>query len=96
MRRVLDKRERLTGLFVVIGATLLFAPVVWLSQRWGEAVARDPADARGARWLGEHLSAHPYLTGAALLFGVLLCSGLVMLVVVLVAKRLAARLTDRR
>ena len=96
MRRVLDKQERLTGLFVVIGATLVFAPAVWLSQRWSEAVARDPADAWGDGWLGQHLSAHPYLTGAALLFGVLLCSGLVTLVVILVAKRLAARFTDRR
>ncbi len=81
---------------MVVGATLVFAPVVWLSQRWSEAVARDPADARGARWLGEHLSAHPYLTGAALLFGVLLCSGIAMLIVVYAAKRVAARLTDRR
>jgi len=80
---------------VVIGATLVFAPLVWLLQRWSETVARNPADAWGARWLGEHLSAHPYLTGAALLFGVLLSSGLVMLVVVLVAKRLAARLAGR-
>lgn len=49
MRRVLDKREQLTGLFVMIGATLVFAPTVWLSQRWSEAVALDPADAWGAR-----------------------------------------------
>jgi hypothetical protein len=96
MRRALDKQERLTGLFVVIGATLVSVPVVWLSQRWSEAVARHPADAWGARWLVERLSAHPYLTGVALLLGVALCSGIAMLIVVYAAKRLAARLTDRR
>jgi hypothetical protein len=95
LRRIPDRQQRLTGLFVVIGATLVFAPLVWLLQRWSETVARDPADAWGARWLGEHLSAHPYLMGAALLFGILISSGLVMLVVVLVAKRLAARLAGR-
>ena len=95
MRRMPDREERLAGLFVVIGATLVFAPVVWLSQRWGTTVARDPAEAWGARWLGEHLSAHPYLTVGVLLFGVLLSSGLVMLIMVYAAKRLAARLTDR-
>jgi len=93
MRRLPDRQERLTGLFVVIGATLVFAPLAWLSQRWSGAVARDPADAWGARWLGGHLSAHPYLTGGALLLGVLVSSGIVMLVVVRVAKLLAARLT---
>ena len=95
MRRVPDRQERLTGLFVVVGATLVFAPVVWILQRWSGAVARDPADAWGARWLGEHLSAHPYLTGGALLLCLVLSSGLVMLMVVYAAKRLAARLTDR-
>ena len=95
MRRVPDREERLAGLFVVIGSTLAFAPVVWLLQRWSEAVARDPADAWGARWLAEHLSAHPYLTGVALLLSVVLCGGIIMLTVVYAAKRLAARLADR-
>jgi hypothetical protein len=95
MRRVPDRQERLAGLFVVIGATIVFAPLVWLLQRWSETVARDPANAWGARWLGELLSAHPYLTGGVLLFGVALSSGIVMLIVVYAAKRLAARLTDR-
>ena len=49
----------------------------------------------GARWLVEHLSAHPYLTGGMLLLGVVIFSGLVMLMVVLAAKRLAARLAGR-
>ena len=92
MRRRPDRQERLAGLFVVVGATIVFAPVVWVLERWSETIARDPADAWGARWLGEHLSAHPYLTGAALLLGVLLSSGLVMLTVVYAAKRLATRL----
>jgi hypothetical protein len=95
MRRVPERQEILTGLFVVVGATLVFAPAVWVLQRWSGAVARDPADAWGARWLGERLSAHPYLTGGALLLCLVLSSGLVMLMVVYAAKRLAARLTDR-
>jgi hypothetical protein len=95
MRRVPDRQERLAGLFVVVGATIVFAPVVWVLQRWSGAVARDPMEAWGARWLVEHLSAHPYLTGVALLLGVVLYSGIVMLIVVYAAKRLAARLTDR-
>ena len=95
LRRVPDRQERLTGLFVVIGATLVFAPLVWLLQRWGGTVARDHADAWGARWLGEHLSAHPYLTGGALLLGLVLSSGMAMLMVVYAAKRLAARLVGR-
>ena len=95
MRRTPDRQERLAGLFVVVGATLVFAPAVWVLQRWGGTVARDPADAWGARWLGEHLSAHPYLTGGALLLGLVLSSGLVMLMVVYAAKRLAARLVGR-
>jgi hypothetical protein len=90
------KKEQLTGLFVVVGATIVFAPVIWLLQRWREAVARDPAEAWGARWLLEHLSAQPYLTAGVLLFCVVLSSGLIMLILVGVAKRLAALLTGRR
>ena len=40
-------------------------------------------------------TAHPYLTGSMLLLGVVIFSGLMMLTVVLTAKRLAARLTGR-
>ena len=90
-----DREERLAGLFVVVGSTIVFGPVVWALQRWGTTVARDPSNAWGARWLVEHLAAHPYLTGVALLLGVVLCSGIVMLIVVYAAKRLAARLADR-
>lgn len=94
--RVPGRQEQLAGLFVVVGATLVFAPVIWFLERWSQAVARDPADAPGARWLGEHLEAHPYLTAGALLLGVALSNGLVMLLLVGVAKRLAApRLTQR-
>jgi hypothetical protein len=95
MRRVPDRQERLAGLFVVVGATIVFAPMVWLSQRWSRAVARDPMGTWGARWLAEHLSTHPYLTGVALLLGVVLSGGIVMLILVYAAKRLAARLADR-
>jgi hypothetical protein len=95
MRVVPGRQERLAGLFVVIGSIIVFAPVVWLLQRWSEAVARDPADAWGARWLGEHLTAHPYLTAGVVLLSIVLSSGTVMLILVSLAKRLAARLTDR-
>jgi hypothetical protein len=95
MRRVPDREERFAGLFVVIGTTIVFAPMVRVLQRWSRAVARDPMGTLGARWLAERLSAHPYLTGGALLLGVVLFSGIVMLIVVYAAKRLAARLTDR-
>jgi hypothetical protein len=96
MRRRPGKQERLTGLFVVIGATFVFAPVIWLLQRWSEAVARDPAGAWGARWLGEHLTAHPYLTAGVVFLSIVLSSGVVMLILVSLAKRLAARLAGRR
>jgi hypothetical protein len=96
MRRVPDREERLAGLFVVVGSTIVFGPAIWALQRWGATVARSPANAWGARWLVERLSAHPYPTSVALLLGVALCSGIVMLIVVYAAKRLAARLTDRR
>jgi hypothetical protein len=89
MRRTPGKQERLAGFFVVVGSAIVFGPVVWLLKRWSEAVERDPASTWGARWLGEHLSAHPYLTGGALLLGLVLSSGLVMLMVVYAAKRLA-------
>jgi hypothetical protein len=95
MRRRPDRQERLAGLFVVVGSTIVFAPAVWLVQRWSAAVADHPADAWGARWLGEHLAAHPYLTTGVLLLSVGLCSGVVMLIIVRVAKRLAAWLTGR-
>ena len=95
MRRVPDRQERLTGLFVVVGAAIVFAPLVWVLQHWSGAVTRGPMKAWGARWLVEHLSAHPYLTGGMLLLGVVIFSGLVMLMVVLTAKRLAARLAGR-
>jgi hypothetical protein len=65
------------------------------AKRWREAVARDPASAWGAPWLGEHLSAHPYLTVGVLLLFVVLSSGLVVLMLLGVSKWLAARLTDR-
>jgi hypothetical protein len=95
MRRRTGRQERLAGLFVVVGATFVFAPAIWLVQRWSEAVARDPADAWGARWLGENLSSHPYSTAGVLLLGVLLSSGVVMLIIVRLAKWLAASLTGR-
>jgi hypothetical protein len=95
MRVVPGRQERLAGLFVVVGAAIVFAPAIWLLQRWSEAVARDPADAWGARWLGEHLTAHPYLTAGVVLLSIVLSGGMVMLILVSLAKRLAARLTDR-
>jgi hypothetical protein len=95
MRRTPDRQQQLAGLFVVLGAAIVFGPVIWLLERWREAVARDPGDAWGAKWLGEQLSAHLYLTSGALLLGVAFSSGLVMLILVSAAKRLAARLIDR-
>ena len=88
-----DRREQLAGVFVVLGAAVVFGPAVWLLARWREAVAHDPASAWGAPWLADQLSAHPYLTAGALLFGVAFSSGLVMLILVGLAKRLATRLT---
>ena len=96
MRRRPGKQERLAGLFVVISATFVFAPAIWLLQRWSEAVARDPAGAWGARWLGELLTAHPYLTAGVVFLGIVFSSGVVMLILVSLAKRLAARLAGRR
>ena len=93
MRVVPGRKERLAGLFVVVGSAIVFAPTIWLLQRWSEAVAHDPADVWGARWLGEHLTAHPYLTAGVVLLGIVLSSGTVMLILVSLAKRLAARLT---
>jgi hypothetical protein len=90
-----ERQEQFAGIFVVLGAALVFGPLIWLLERWREAVARDPASAWGAPWLGEHLSAHPYLTVGALLLFVTLSSGLVMLMLLGVSKWLAARLTDR-
>ncbi len=96
MRRRTGRQERLAGLFVVVGATFVFAPAIWLVQYWSEAVAHNPAHAWGARWLGKNLTSHPYLTAALLLLGVVLSSGVVMLIIVRVAKRMAARLAGRR
>ena len=80
---------------MVVGSAIVFTPAIWLVQRWSVALARDPADAWGARWLGEHLTGHPYLTVAVVLLSIVLSSGVVMLIIVRVAKRLAARLTGR-
>ena len=74
---------------------MVFGPILWLVGRWREAAVRDPASAPGAQWLGEWLTAHPYLAAGTLLVGIALCSGLVMLVLVGLAKQLAARLTSR-
>ena len=94
MRRGPNRREQIAGLFVLLGAAVVFGPAIWLLGRWQKAAARDPGSAPGARWLGEQLSAHPYLTVGLLLLGEVLASGLVMLILVSVAKRLAARLAD--
>ena len=94
MRRVPDRQERLVGLFVVLGATIAIAPVDWVNERWSEADSRDPA-AWGAGWLGDQLSAHPYFTVVTLLLGIMLSGGLVMLVLVILARQLAARLIPR-
>jgi hypothetical protein len=48
-----------------------------------------------ARRLGEHLTAHPYLTAGVVFLSILLSSGMVMLILVSFAKGLAARITDR-
>jgi hypothetical protein len=48
-----------------------------------------------ARRLGEHLTAHPYLTAGVVFLSIVLSSGMVMLILVSLAKRLAALLTDR-
>jgi hypothetical protein len=89
-----DRQKQLAGLFVVLGAAVVFGPLLWLLERWREAVTRDPASAWGALWLSEQLSAHPYLTVGALLLFVALSSGLVMLMLLGVSKWLAARLAD--
>jgi hypothetical protein len=94
VRRGADRQKQLTGLFVVLGATIVFGPVIWLLERWREALARDPSSAWGAQWLSEQLSAHPYLTLGSLLLSVAFSSGLVMLGLVRAAKRLTARLTN--
>src|ERR671911_2845259 len=96
MRVVPGRQERLAGLFVVVGSAIVFAPTIWLLQRWSEAVAHDPADVWGARWLGEHLTAHPYLTAGVVFLSIVLASGVVMLILVSFAKWLAARLAGRR
>jgi hypothetical protein len=49
-----------------------------------------------ARRLGEHLTAHPYLTAGVVFLSIVLASGVVMLILVSLAKRLAARLAGRR
>jgi hypothetical protein len=95
MRVVPGRQERLAGLFVVVGCTIVFTPAIWLLQRWTDAVAHDPADAWGARWLAEHLTAHPYLTTGIVFLSIVLSSGTVMLILLSLAKRLAAWLTDR-
>jgi hypothetical protein len=95
MRVVPGRQERLAGLFVVVGSAIVVAPAIWLLQRWSEAVAQGPADAWGARWLGEHVTAHPYLTAGVVFLGIVLSSGTVMLILVSLAKWLAARLIDR-
>ena len=95
MRRARDRQEKIAGLFVVLGAAMVFGPVIWFLGRWREAIVSDPGSAWGARWLGEQLSAHPYLTVGVLLLGVALWGGLVMLALIHVAKRLAARLANR-
>jgi hypothetical protein len=41
------------------------------------------------------LTAHPYLTAGVVFLSIVLSSGMVMLILVSLAKRLAARLTDR-
>jgi hypothetical protein len=94
MRVVRGRQERLAGLFVVVGSAIVFGPAIWLLQRWSEAVAQDPADVWGARWLGEHLTAHPFLTAGVVFLSIVLSSGMVMLALVSLAKRLAARLTE--
>jgi hypothetical protein len=86
MRRRPDRQERLAGLFVVVGCALVFAPAIWLLQRWSEAVARDPADAWGARWLGEQVTDHPYLTAGVIFLSTVLSSGMIMLIMVSLAK----------
>jgi hypothetical protein len=95
MRVLPGRQERLAGLFVLVGCTIVFTPAIWLLQRWTDAVAHDPADAWGARWLAEHLTAHPYLTTGIVFLSIVLSSGTVMLILLSLAKRLAARLTDR-
>jgi hypothetical protein len=90
-----NRQKQLAGLFVVLGGAVVFGPLLWLLERWREAVARDPASAWGAPWLGDQLSAHPYLTVGALLLFVTLSSGLVMLMLLGVSKWLATRLADR-
>src|SRR5215217_2686921 len=47
MRRVPDRQERLALLFVVVGGTIVFAPLAWVLQCWSGAVAHDPM---GLRW----------------------------------------------
>jgi len=44
--RIPDRQERLAALLVVLGAAVVFGPVVWLLERWREALARDPASPR--------------------------------------------------
>jgi hypothetical protein len=94
MRVAPGRQERLAGLFVVVGSAIVFGAAIWLLQRWSEAVAHDPADVWGARWLGEHLTAHPFLTAGVVFLSIVLSSGMVMLILVSLARRLAVRFTE--
>ena len=82
MRRVSNRQEHLTGLFVVLGAIIVFAPLIWLLNAWLEALARDPDSASwGAQWLDTQLSTHPYHPYpmlVVLFLGVALLGGLVI------------------
>jgi hypothetical protein len=79
----------------VLGGAVVFGPLLWLFERWSASAVRDPAGTWGALWLGEQLSAHPYLTGGTLLLCVAFWSGLAMLILVGAARRLARWLATR-
>jgi hypothetical protein len=45
MRSVANRQQQLAGLFVVLGVSILFGPVIWLLERWREAITYDPTSA---------------------------------------------------
>ena len=71
------------------------APRAVERERRPRASPRDPAGTWGAPWLVEHLSAHAWLAGGAILLGAVFSGGLAMLILVGAARRLATGLTER-
>ena len=90
------RSDEKAALILLALSVAVFGPIIWLVNGWRAAVQSDPLHAWGVQWMVDHLASRPVLGAAIVLVIAAAVSGLIMLLLFRLSRRLAARLDDSR